>query len=98
MTQFRGSYILFAHNDFYPEGAADDYVGRFETLESAVDYAKSMDYNKDRASSWEYIYGFRYLDIYNIDNDSFLQYKRVNEYSELDEGEVLEYESLERLR
>ena len=29
-------YLLFAGNDYYPLGGAEDFQGRFETIEAAI--------------------------------------------------------------
>lgn len=30
------AYLLFAGNDYYPDGGAEDLQGRYETLEQAI--------------------------------------------------------------
>jgi hypothetical protein len=41
------SYLLFAGNDYYPLGGAEDFKGSFETLERAVSAHNSTEYEYD---------------------------------------------------
>lgn len=39
------NFILFAGDDYYPEGGAYDFKGAFKTLEEAIEFHDPNEYN-----------------------------------------------------
>jgi hypothetical protein len=69
------AYLLFAGNNYYPEGGVDDLIGHFDTIEDAVS-ATPMD-RLGGDNSWanifcltslkkkKYLYGGKWFDVEN---------------------------------
>ena len=43
----KNNYLLFAGEDYYPNGGAEDIQGAFETLSDAVDFHKPNEFDYD---------------------------------------------------
>ena len=55
-------YLLFTGNDFYPMGGANDLIGRFETINEAIEHHDK----KEFSGRWAHILNLDTLSVVKV--------------------------------